>query len=304
MAPDELMAGAEVQANAIATVLESLPLRSSPAWLDVLAILLLAAVATVAGVRLKPLAAFGVAIGAGALYLVVAQFAFDADLVIAVVYPLLALIAAAVGILMLQYLREAFERQRVRFTFSRFVPEEVVDEVLEKGEEQLHLGGVRRECTVLFCDLRGFTSFAEDREPTDVVETLNRYLSEMTDAIMDHGGTLVSYMGDGIMAVFGAPIEQDDHADRAIAASREMLEVPPAGLLRLDARERPRRRLRDGDRAQQRRGDVGAGRLRTAHGVHDDRRHHEHGLAPGGDDERVRLPDLHRRLDPRGAPAE
>ncbi len=58
-----------------------------------------------------------------------------------------------------------------------------------------------------------------------MVETLNRYLSEMTDAIMDHGGTLVAYMGDGIMAVFGAPIEQPDHADRAIAAAREMLEV-------------------------------------------------------------------------------
>jgi adenylate cyclase len=224
-APDELMPGAEVQANAIATVLESLPLRSSPGWLDVLAILLLAAIATVAGVRLKPLAAFAIAIGAGALYLVVAQLAFDADLVIAVVYPLVALVAAAVGILALQYLREAFERQRVKFTFSRFVPEEVVEEVLEKGDEELHLGGVRRECTVLFCDLRGFTSFAEDREPTDVVETLNRYLSEMTDAIMDHGGTLVSYMGDGIMAVFGAPIEQDDHADRAIAAAREMLDA-------------------------------------------------------------------------------
>ena len=220
-----LMPGAEVQANAIATVLESLPLRSSPTWLDVLAILLLAAIATVAGVYLRPLLAFAVAIGAGAIYLVVAQLAFDADLVIVVVYPLVALVAAAVGILVLQYLREAFERQRVRFTFSRFVPEEVVDEVLEKGDEQLHLGGVRRECTVLFCDLRGFTSFAEDREPTEVVETLNRYLSEMTDAIMDHGGTLVSYMGDGIMAVFGAPIEQADHADRAIAAAREMLDV-------------------------------------------------------------------------------
>jgi adenylate cyclase len=220
-----LMSGAEVQANAIATVLESLPLRSSPGWLDVLAILLLTAIATVAGVRLKPLAAFAVAIAAGAVYLVVAQLAFDADLVISVVYPLVALLAAAFGILVLQYLREAFERQRVRFTFSRFVPEEVVDEVLEKGEDQLQLGGVRRECTVLFCDLRGFTSFAEDREPTDVVEILNHYLSEMTDAIMDHGGTLVSYMGDGIMAVFGAPIEQDDHADRAIAAAKEMLDA-------------------------------------------------------------------------------
>jgi hypothetical protein len=61
--------------------------------------------------------------------------------------------------------------------------------------------------------------------PDEVVEVLNQYLGEMTDAISDHGGTLVAYLGDGILAVFGAPIEQDDHADRALAASRERLQV-------------------------------------------------------------------------------
>ena len=221
----ELMPGAELQANAIATVLDGLPLRSAPGWLDVALIVLLAAIATVAGLLMKPLAAFAVSIAAAALYLVAAQLAFNAGLILTVIYPLLALIVGAIGILALQYLRAAFERQRVRFTFSRFVPEEVVDDVLAKGEDQLQLGGVRRESTVLFSDLRGFTSYAESRAPAEVVETLNRYLSEMTDAIMDHGGTLVAYMGDGIMAVFGAPVEQEDHADRAIAAAREMLDV-------------------------------------------------------------------------------
>jgi adenylate cyclase len=84
---------------------------------------------------------------------------------------------------------------------------------------------VRRECTVLFSDLRGFTSFAEELEPERVIEVLNHYLGAMSDAIMDEGGTLVAYMGDGIMAVFGAPIEQPDHADRALVAAREMLRV-------------------------------------------------------------------------------
>jgi adenylate cyclase len=79
--------------------------------------------------------------------------------------------------------------------------------------------------TVLFSDIRGFTTFSETRDPEEVLEILNRYHEEMTDAVMAHGGTLISFMGDGIMAVFGAPIEQADHADRAFAAAKEMLDA-------------------------------------------------------------------------------
>jgi adenylate cyclase len=78
---------------------------------------------------------------------------------------------------------------------------------------------------VLFTDLRGFTAFAEQTAPDRVIEVLNRFLSEMSDAVLDNGGTLVSYLGDGLLAVFGAPIEVADHADRALAAAREMLSV-------------------------------------------------------------------------------
>ena len=98
-----------------------------------------------------------------------------------------------------------------------------MNEVIDRVDDDLRLGGVRRDGTVMFCDLRGFTTFSEQLEPELVVEVVNRYLSEMTDAILAHGGTLVSFMGDGIMALFGAPIEQPDHADRAVAASRAML---------------------------------------------------------------------------------
>src|SRR5947209_20324568 len=98
----------------------------------------------------------------------------------------------------------------------------VVDQVLAKTDEDLRLDGERRTVTILFSDIRGFTTFSETRTPDEVIRILNRYLTIMSDAVMEQGGTLVSYIGDGIMAMFGAPIEQPDHADRALATARKM----------------------------------------------------------------------------------
>jgi class 3 adenylate cyclase len=117
------------------------------------------------------------------------------------------------------------ERERVREVFSRFVPEHVVDDVLERTDEDLRLGGSRGVGTVMFTDIRGFTAFTERTQPDRVIDLLNEYFGEMIDAIFHHGGTLVGYLGDGLLAVFGAPIPLDDHADRALAAAREMLAV-------------------------------------------------------------------------------
>jgi adenylate cyclase len=220
---DAVMSGPEVQANAIWTVQHGFPLRSLPAILDVLLILLMATGPAVASWRLKPLLALATAVGLGALYAVAAQLAFDGGRITPVVYPLGALAVSTVGALAVTTIATAFERQWIHDTFSRFVPEAVVEDVLARTDENHRLGGVRRVCTVLFSDLRGFTTFSEALQPEQVVDCLNRYMTEMSEAIMSHGGTLVAYMGDGIMAVFGAPIEQADHADRALEATREML---------------------------------------------------------------------------------
>jgi adenylate cyclase len=117
------------------------------------------------------------------------------------------------------------ERERVRSVFSRFVPEHVVEDVLERTDDDLRLGGSRDVGTVMFTDIRRFTAFSEATHPQRVIELLNEYFGEMIDAIFEHDGTLVGYQGDGLLAVFGAPIALDDHADRALAAAREMLEV-------------------------------------------------------------------------------
>jgi adenylate cyclase len=117
------------------------------------------------------------------------------------------------------------ERARVHDVFSRFLPEHVVDDVLARTDDDLRLGGVRTAGTVMFTDLRGFTAFSERRPPELVIEALNRYFDEMSEAIFEHGGTLVAYRGDGFLAVFGAPIEIEDHADRALATARDLLDV-------------------------------------------------------------------------------
>jgi adenylate cyclase len=219
---DRLMSGPELQAHAIATVRAGNPLRRSSEAVDLLLIAALGLVAPLAAFRLR-LWGLAVALAFGVAFVVAAWLLFEGGTIVAFVYPLLALVVGSVGSLVVQYFTETRERQRTKLLFSRFVPENVVDQVLEQADEDLRLGGVQREGTVMFSDLRGFTSFAESLPVERVIEVLNIYLGEMSAAILDAGGTLVAYMGDGIMAVFGAPIEQPDHADRALRAAREML---------------------------------------------------------------------------------
>jgi adenylate cyclase len=220
---DPLMPGVELQANAMETILRGLPLRGAPGWLDAGLIVLLGMTAPLASLRLTPLRSVTIALLLGGAFALACQVAFDGGLILSFVYPLAALLLTVSGSLGVHYTTEAFERERVRDLFSRFVPENVVSELLARADDGLRLGGVQRVCTVMFTDLRGFTSFAEALPPDRVIAVLNRYLSSMSDAILDHGGTLVAYMGDGIFAVFGAPIEAADHADHALAAAREML---------------------------------------------------------------------------------
>jgi adenylate cyclase len=228
---NRLMPGPEIQANAISTVLRGFPLRSAPLPVDLFFIVLLGLLPPLISLRLRQsanlvvrmLRALAFTLAGGGLYLVLAQLAFNAGWIVPAIYPLLAVGLSAAGALMVNYATTAIERARTRELFGRFVPSSVVDRVVDRTGDDFRLGGERVEATVLFSDIRGFTTFSESMPAEEVIKILNRYLEAMSDAILDHGGTLTAYIGDGIMAVFGAPIEQPDHADRALAAAREML---------------------------------------------------------------------------------
>ena len=219
---EEFMYGVEILANSISTILRDFPLREAPEWVTIALILLFGAVAPLIAIRFGPLRAALIGLALAGLYFAFVQLLFDAGVIVGFVYPEASLAFGIVGALGVALVVDAFERARVRDLFSRFVPEPVVDEVLAHVDEDLRLGGERRVVTVLFSDIRGFTSYSETRPPEQVIEVLNHYLTTMTDAILGHGGTLVAFIGDGILGVFGAPIPMDDHADRAFAAAREV----------------------------------------------------------------------------------
>ncbi len=118
-------------------------------------------------------------------------------------------------------LTEKRQLEATRAMFRRYVSPAVVDR-LPNNPDQLKLGGQRQELTILFADIRGFTHFSEPLPPEELVDILNEYLSVAADAILDHEGTLDKFMGDAVMAIFNAPLPQEDHAMRATRAALAM----------------------------------------------------------------------------------
>jgi len=151
-------------------------------------------------------------------------FAFQSNMIVETVPFVFATVTS--GFLSFGYLTftEAVEKRRVSQLFTQYVSKDVLHEVLHNYKEyQKAASGTKVELTVLFSDIRGFTTMSETTPPEKIVEMLNIHFTIMADIILKHNGTIDKYIGDAIMAFWGAPVKMSDHAEQAVLAGKEMI---------------------------------------------------------------------------------
>jgi len=240
--------GTEIQATVIDNILTD-RFITKPAWTRIYDIFAIIALAGLVGLVLPHLGALSGLLFAALLFVLhisVARELFTRSGVwLNIVYPLLALTTTYIGLTVNQYVREQRERAKIRNTFGRYVAPVVVETML-KDPSRLQLGGEQKVLTVLFSDLQGFTANSERLGPQKMIELLSEYYARMTERIFAHEGMLKEYVGDELMAIFGAPVEHADHAVRACAAALEMRAHREALNVEWEKIGRPAMRARTG----------------------------------------------------------
>jgi adenylate cyclase len=142
---------------------------------------------------------------------------------VSLVYPGLSILFSFAVTAYLRFFFLDRETREIRSMFSSYVSRKVVDELV-KNPALARIGGETREITILFADVKNYTSYSERRSPAEVVRILNDYLAAMTDIILRYDGTLDKFLGDGILAYWNAPIRQENHAELAVRCAHEMMQ--------------------------------------------------------------------------------
>ncbi|HJU42424.1 MAG TPA: adenylate/guanylate cyclase domain-containing protein [Vicinamibacterales bacterium] len=214
--------GPEVHANVIDALLANRSIDRSPAWVTLTLIIAGAAGVGIAGLFLNAWLTGAVALALVLLLAGAAVWYFARGVWIPVTAPALAIIFGFVGDLAWKYFVEGRDKRLIKKMFSRYVSKDVFDQLVA-NPSLAALGGARRHMTVLFSDIRGFTTMSEKGTPEDVVAQLNQLFTRMVGVVFDHRGTVDKFVGDMVMALYGAPLDDESHADHAVETALEMI---------------------------------------------------------------------------------
>ncbi len=216
--------GVEIHANILYTLLGERFIHKQSSFNALLVMLALGAIIGILFSFMGPFLSIIMFILATLSYIVAAALMFmNNSQWIEILTPLLTLFLTFTFVYIYRYMTEEKSKRFIRSTFSHFVTKSVVDELLA-NPDKIKLGGEKKECTVIFSDVAGFTTISEKLTPEALVKLLNEYLTEMTNIVFKYDGMLDKYEGDAIMAVFGAPIDHGNHAYNACAAALDMQE--------------------------------------------------------------------------------
>lgn len=217
------MPGVEKHANVISSILENRFIRCVSLSTNLIVLLLSGCLLSILIPRFK---AAGASAIAGIFLLIVllsGYYLFAKNgLWINIAYPSINILFIFISVTAYNYAVEEKRARKIRAMFSSYVTEKVVNELI-KNPSMAKLGGERREITVLFSDVRGFTSLSEKHSPEEVVSILNEYLGEMTEIVFKWEGTLDKFIGDAIIAFWGAPMKQENHAELAVKCALHMV---------------------------------------------------------------------------------
>ncbi len=225
---EPVMPGVELHAQALENILEGTSLKR-PGYTVGAELCLAVAVGLIFIVLVPilgalPVAALGSAIAAAVLGL--AWYLFTQErILLDVAYPLIGGLAVFLTMLFVNYFREEAQRRQIRSAFSQYISPDLVEQLAQEPD-RLVLGGETRDLTILFSDVRGFTSISESYKdnPQGLTSLLNRLLTPLSHAVLEHGGTIDKYMGDAIMAFWNAPLDNMSHATGACAAALKMMQ--------------------------------------------------------------------------------